>query len=275
MSTNKPNGLGNLDDLFQGAVDDGLSEETLDLVIANLNGPTMMQTVGVGLDEIDSNEVTLVMNIIDASGSMSPHVAALSQAYNDDYLHAMRGSTAAADILVSTVLFNDQVSLLHGYVNLVDAPALTSKKYQPSGATALYDAVAGGLTNMVLYAQQLRQSGVMVRGLVLIFSDGDDNVSQQAAADVRRSVEELLRQEIYSLNYVGFVSRGSKAMGLTAKQQLAAAVQKQAGDLGIPNALVSGLDHQALRRIFQLASQSAIQVSQGRPATALAGALAP
>ena len=31
------NGLGNLDDLFQSAQDDGLTDDTMDLVIANLN----------------------------------------------------------------------------------------------------------------------------------------------------------------------------------------------------------------------------------------------
>jgi hypothetical protein len=41
------NGLGNLDDLFQSAQDDGLTDDTLGLVVANLNGPTMMQTTTI------------------------------------------------------------------------------------------------------------------------------------------------------------------------------------------------------------------------------------
>ena len=35
------NGLGNLDDLFQSAQDDGLTDDTMGLVIANLNGLIM------------------------------------------------------------------------------------------------------------------------------------------------------------------------------------------------------------------------------------------
>ncbi|MCZ7668326.1 MAG: hypothetical protein M5U34_14615 [Chloroflexi bacterium] len=162
-------GLGNLDDLFQSAQDDGLTDDTLDLLISNLNGPTMATAVGVPLDQLGSSEVTLAMNIIDMSGSMAPYAADLMQAYNDSYLGAMNNSIAAADILVSAILFNENVKLLHGYVGIDDAIRLTVTEYDPYGGTALYDAVAGGLTNMVLYAQQLRQSGVMVRCIVIVY----------------------------------------------------------------------------------------------------------
>lgn len=252
MNSNGNNGLGNLDDLFRSAKNDGLTKDTMGLVISNLNGPTMTNVVGVGLDEIMTNEVTLAMNIIDMSGSMQPHAADLIRAYNDDYLRAMAGSSAADDILVSTVLFNDRVELLHGYLNLADVPSLTHGHYQPSGTTALYDAVAGGLTNMVLYAQQLRQSGLMVRCLVIVYSDGEDNASQQSARAVRRAAQELLKHEIYTLAYVGFSSGGISAANL----------HSLADKIGFPDILVSGLGHGELRRIFHMASQSTVRVSQ-------------
>ncbi|MCB0009804.1 MAG: hypothetical protein KDE04_25235, partial [Anaerolineales bacterium] len=147
--------LDNLDDLFASAEDDGLTDDTMDLVVANLNGPTMTGAVGVALDKLAATDITLAMNIIDRSGSMAPHAADLITAYNDDYLAGLQSSPAADDILVSTLLFNENVELYHGYVNLNDTPPLTRRRYSPSGGTALYDAVAGGLTNMVLYAQQL------------------------------------------------------------------------------------------------------------------------
>ena len=248
------NGLGNIDDLFKSARADGLGADTMDLDVANLNGPTMVGAVGVYLHQIASNEVTLAMNIIDRSSSMGTHAADLIRGYNDDYLAAMRGAATADDILVSTILFNDKVELFHGYVNLHDAPPLTRRLYRPSGTTALYDAVAGGLTNMVLYAQQLRQSGVMVRCLVLVYTDGDDNASAQNASAVRRAAEALLRHEIYTLAYVGFHS-GTGA---------AAILQQQADAIGFPEVLLAGLNHEALRRVFQMASQSTVRVSQGQ-----------
>lgn len=255
-------GLGNLDDLFQSAQDDGLTQDTLDLVVANLNGPTMVGAVGVSLDDLASNDVTLAMNIIDMSGSMSPHAADLVRAYNQEYLTAMAGSAVADDILISTILFNHQVKLLHGYVNLADAPQLTPQTYTPDGTTALYDAVAGGLTNMVLYAQQLRQSGVMVRGLVLVYSDGEDNASRQKAADIRRTAEDLLKQEIYTLAFVGFVN--GKPMGFNTNDP----VKQIAQSMGFPEALRTNLSQHDLRRIFHLASLSTVRVSQGGAAPA-------
>jgi hypothetical protein len=251
---NQSSGLGNLDELFQSAKDDGLTKNTMDLVVANLDGPTMLTAVGTSLDQLATNEVTLAMNIIDMSGSMAPHASDLIRAYNQDYLAAMSGSTAADDILVSTVLFNNDIELLHGYVTLENAPPLTRRIYEPDNMTALYDAVAAGLTNMVLYAQQLRQNGVMVRCIVIVYSDGADNASRQRASAVRRATEELLKQEIYSLAYVGFRSGGISDAEL---HQLADAI-------GFPEVLTAGLDHQELRRIFHLVSMSTISVSQQR-----------
>ena len=246
------NGLGNLDDLFQSAQADGLTDDTMDLVVANLNGVVMVTAVNTSLDDLASNEVTLAMNIIDMSGSMEPHAGDLIRAYNTDYLAAMRDSTAADDILVSTVLFNDQVELLHGYVPLPDASPLTRKIYTPDRTTALYDAVAAGLTNMVLYTQQLRSCGVMVRCIVIVYSDGADNASRQRAADVRRAAEELLKHEIYTLAYVGFSSGGITEQNL----------RSMAREIGFPDVLMAGLSHQELRRIFHLVSMSTVRVSQ-------------
>lgn len=252
------NGLGNLDDLFQSAQDDGLTDDTIDLVVSNLNGPTMMTAVGVPLNRLASNEVTLAMNIIDRSGSMAPYAADLTRAYNEEYLAAMAGSTAADDILASTILFNERVDLLHGYLPLADVPPLTRRTYDPNGMTALYDAVAAGLTNMVLYTQQLRQSGVMVRCIVIVYSDGADNSSHQRAQEVRRAAQELLKHEIYTLAYVGFSAGGIKE----------AELRQLADHIGFPDVLAAGLSHEELRRIFHQASISTISVSQQRAAGA-------
>jgi hypothetical protein len=253
------NGLGNLDDLFQSAQDDGLTDDTLNLVIANLNGPAVMQAVHTPLNQLTTNEVTLAMNIIDMSGSMSSHAANLIRAYNNDYLAAMTLSAAADDILVSTILFDSHVNTLHGYLPLDDAPRLNDKNYTPDSTTALYDAIAAGMTNMVLYAQQLRQSGVAVRGLVMVYSDGEDNASKQQAQDVRRAAEDLLKQEIYTLVFVGFGFK--KQMGFVGSNGRSP-VQQLADQIGFPIALEAGLNQSELQRIFHMASVSTIQVSQ-------------
>lgn len=265
MSNNT--GLGNLDDLFKSATDDGLTNATLDLVISNLNGPTMTQAVGVGLDQLGSNEVTLAMNILDMSGSMGPHAADLMRAYNEDYLKAMRCSPAADDILVSTIVFDDVIELLHGYVTLGDAAELSIQNYEPRGSTALYDAVAGGLTNMVLYSQQLRQSGVAVRCVVIVYSDGEDNASKQKAKDIKRTVKELLKQELYTFAYVGFVDKSQRPIGFKTGNQ-PDPVQKLAERIGFTQAMTAGLSPADLRQIFYMASQSTIMVSRGAPAVA-------
>lgn len=264
-------GLGNLDDLFKGANSDGLTSDTIDLVVANLNGPTMTQTVGVGLDQLESNDITLAMNIIDMSGSMSTHAKSLIHAYNEDYLTAMRCSPAAEDILVSTILFDNQIELLHGYVGLEDATELDDGVYKPRGSTALYDAVAGGLTNMVLYSQQLRQSGVSVRCVVIVYTDGEDNASKQKAKDVKRTVAELLRQEVYTFALVGFLQASQRPLGFKTNAQVNPAIRQMADEIGFQEAVEATLSPAALRHIFYMASQSAVRVSQGSGVVAAGG----
>lgn len=261
------NGLGNLDDLFQSAQDDGLTTDTMDLLVANLHGPTMATAVGTPLDQLASSDVTLAMNIIDMSGSMDPYANDLMRAYNDDYLAAMSASPAADDILVSAILFNSTVQSLHGYVPLEDATRLTSQAYVPNYTTALYDAVAGGMTNMVLYAQQLRQSGLSVQCIVMLYSDGDDNASSQRAADVKRAAADLLKQEMYTLVYVGFGLK--KQMGFKVGKNGRSPAQALADEIGFPIGLDAGLSPGELRRIFRMASMSAVQVSQQGAATAM------
>jgi hypothetical protein len=197
---------------------------------------------------------------------MSPHAADLMTAYNDAYLDAMASAVMADEILVSTIVFDDRVELLHGYVNLDDAPRLTPSHYTPRGTTALYDAVGGALTNMVLYTQQLRQSGIAVRCLVMVYSDGEDNASTQTAAAVKRTVQDLLRQEIYTMAYVGFLQPGQRPLGF--KTGNGDPIQKLAAAIGFPHAFSAGLSPAELRRVFYMASTSTVRVSQGGAAGA-------
>lgn len=258
MTTNNP-GLGNLDDLFQSAQDDGLTDDSLDLVISNLNGPAVMTAVHTPLDQLATNEVTLAMNILDMSGSMAPHAQKLIRAYNDDYLQALESSMAADDILVSTLVFSNTVKTLHGYLPLEDVPRLNNKTYAPDYSTALYDAIASGMTNMILYAQQLRATGVSVRGILLVYTDGDDNASNHRAQDIQKAAADLLKQELYTLALVGFGLK--KQIGFVGSNGRNPA-QELADEIGFPIGLDAGLGQAELKRIFHMASMSTIQVSQ-------------
>ena len=213
----------------------------------------MIGAVGIPLNQLASNDITLVMNIIDRSGSMYEYAPDLINAYNNQYLAAMTASASADDILVSAILFDSRINLLHGYLNLADAPQLSADNYAPHDATALYDAVAAGISNMTLYAQQLRSGGVAVRCLIVVYSDGEDNASKQRAASVKKAAKDLLQHEMYTLAYVGFKSGGISE----------AELRKLADTIGFPDILIAGASADQLRRIFRLSSMNAISVSRG------------
>ncbi|MBK8988542.1 MAG: hypothetical protein IPM39_21140 [Chloroflexi bacterium] len=119
---------------------------------------------------------------------------------------------------------------------------------------------------MLLYTQQLRQSGVMVRCIVIVYSDGEDNTSRQRAQEVARTARELLKQELYTLAYVGFVDGlNQPALGFKTKGKPPAAPKpsaKLADEIGFYQALSAGLNQSELRRLFHMVSMSTVRVSQ-------------
>ena len=80
-------------------------------------------------------------------------------------------------------LFNNDVALIHDAVPLRDVPPLLPAQYQPSGGTALNDAVAHLIHSLGRHAQG-RNTAV----LAVILTDGMENGSRHSQEDVRQMV---------------------------------------------------------------------------------------
>lgn len=219
--------------------------------VINLGVPAgMAGSFGVGLDDIESEDVTLVSFVIDMSSSMSGVAGDVINAFNTEVQALKRAKTASA-ILVSTTTFSDQPNLLHGYVKLEQTPALDSQSYRPNGCTALFDAVLGVFGRLTSYRQTLRDNGVRSRGIVIVLSDGDDNASGHKAHDVKQASEKLMREEAITLAYVGFGSSGSGA-----------ALKRIADSLGFPAVLTANQSPADIRRALGQVSQSIVQATK-------------
>lgn len=239
------------------AVSEGvISSQSLAAIETELDDIALAGCAGVDVDDIDSEEVTLVVVAIDASGSMYEYADDVIKSYNRDFLESLCGAKNAESILVSTLVFSaweqNNVRLVHGYTPVPDCPELTSQVYAPDGGTPLHDAVWNGLTGLVAYGQNLRDNGTRTKSIVVVLSDGQENSSRISASKVKNLVSDVLRQQEFILSYIFF---GDEAEG-----------DKYAKKIGFPahHRLTEGLDGSGIRRVFGQVSASVITTSQAK-----------
>src|SRR5687768_7887311 len=137
----------NHQDLFDNAPDEGLSANAAGILVNNLNTNTVAGAQGTSVDDLSGDEVTLFVELLDMTRSMSSHRDTVIQAYNE-HLKALADSKASDSILMSTWLFNTKSTLRHGYLPLVDVPSLDRASYNPDDMTALYDAILDAFTGL-------------------------------------------------------------------------------------------------------------------------------
>jgi Mg-chelatase subunit ChlD len=237
----------NLQSLFHDSQQDGMSQASVDLLIQNLDGQTALGCVGAQVDDLNTDDVTLLVTIIDQSSSMSPVRDEVIDAFNQ-MTRALSDSKARDSILMSCWTFSDRPTLVFDYTPIAAVKDLTCQTYEPDGATALHDAILNGFTGLVAYGQELRNNGIRTRCLVVVISDGGDNVSSKTEAAVRTVADDLIKQELYTLAFVGLGD--------------ASFFNQIAARLGFPNVLTVGSSASDIRRALRMVSGSVIRASQ-------------
>lgn len=239
--------VNSLNGLFADAQDDGMSVQSVGIMVNNLNPLTTAGAQGLSVDDLSGDEVTLYARVLDRTGSMKRFQGVVIDAGNRQ-IDALMGSKAGDSILMSTWTFNETSDLLHSYLPLGTVQRLDGNNYDPDGMTALYDAVLNAITSAVAYAQNLRNAGIRVKIVIVIVSDGEDNASKATVASVRTVIEDLLKQEIYTVAMVAFGTDGKKI----------------ATQMGIPaeNVLEGDADEHSIRIAFGTTSASVIRASQ-------------
>jgi hypothetical protein len=236
-----------LQSLFSSAQQSGLSQNSVDLMVHNLDAQVALGCVGAGIDDLNTDDVTLLVMVLDMSSSMSPVRDAVIDGFNA-MLQTMSNSWFADSILVSAWTFDNKPRLLFSYTPVSYVDDLTRKKYKPANTTALYDATLNAYTGVVAYGQDLHDSGIRTRSIVAVFSDGEDNASRHHVAEVRRVTEDLLAQEIHIPVFVGF---GDEER-----------FRRVAGDMGFRAILTAAHTPADIYRSMGIVSQSVVRVSQ-------------
>ncbi len=119
------------------------------------------------------NNLTEVVFILDRSGSMSGLEGDTIGGFNS-MLKKQREEEGDAN--VTTVLFDDEIEMLHKRVNIKEIKNITSKDYYVRGCTALLDAI-GYSINFMINVQKKEERAKNV--FFIITTDGYENASKE------------------------------------------------------------------------------------------------
>lgn len=152
---------------------------------------------GLSINNFDPSNITTdetinVVFVVDKSGSVNRFVSDLNAVLND-FVQTMQKSHVCDKMLVSTILFNQDIDVVNGYQPLSDVKTFN---INPSGSTNLYNAVYTGIENALHYRQDLEKQGISCKTLVFVITDGEDNEGgTQSAAKVKQLIKDVYSEE--------------------------------------------------------------------------------
>ena len=131
--------------------------------------------------------LTEIVFILDRSGSMSGLEADTIGGYNS---LIAKQKKEEGEAYVSTVLFDDEITVLHDRVDLEKVEPMTDREYYVQGCTALLDAVGGAIHHIGNVHKYARQEDVPEKTLFIITTDGMENSSKRYTYEkVKKMVE--------------------------------------------------------------------------------------
>lgn len=181
-------------------------------------GGTHFQFSAKKIDTLGATEYTLVLLIIDRSGSVGGFDHLINKAVQE-VVKSCRRSPRADNLLLRVIIFDSSVDEFHGFKALMDCnEADYASVCVPRGATALYDATYNAVMSAVQYGKDLVSNDFAVNCALFAITDGEDNSSTatrkmvaQALADARRS--EALESIMPVLIGVGYAADEQQGLG--------------------------------------------------------------
>ena len=122
------------------------------------------------------NNITEIVFIIDKSGSM--------QGFEDDTVGGFNSTIAKqrerdGKAYVSTVLFDNESSVVHDRVLIDEVKPMTREDYVVGGCTALLDAIGGAIHHIGSIHKYARAEDVPEHTIFVIITDGMENASHR------------------------------------------------------------------------------------------------
>lgn len=157
------------------------------------------QFSGVKIDDLGATEYTLATMVVDISGSVSPFRTELLECIKA-VVGACKKNPRAENILFRLLLFNSNLTEVHGFLNLGDIDPDQYDELQPDGMTALFDATYDAVGATVEYGKLLVEQDFDVNGVVFVVTDGMNNRGTMTPNEIKKKVDDCLsKEELLSL----------------------------------------------------------------------------
>ena len=145
--------------------------------------------------------LTEVVFILDRSGSMSGLEADTIGGYNS---MLKKQKTGKGDVIISTVLFDDKMEVIHDRKPIGEIKPITRKEYFVRGCTALLDAVGKAIHHIGKIYKNADPDEVPEKTLFIITTDGMENASHKYTYDkVRKMVEKKKKKQGWEFIFMG------------------------------------------------------------------------
>ena len=145
------------------------------------------QQEGSQVEKKKAQGLTEIVFILDRSGSMEGLEADTIGGFNS---MMKKQKEEQGEVLVSTVLFDDECEVIHDRVPMDAVKKLTKKEYFVRGCTALLDAVGGAIHHIGNIHKYARDEDRPEKTLFIITTDGMENASHSYTyAKVKKMVE--------------------------------------------------------------------------------------
>ena len=123
-----------------------------------------------------NKNLTELVFILDRSGSMNGLESDTIGGFNS-MLEQQRKEEG--EVLISTVLFDDKVEVLHDRRMINNISRLTSEDYYVRGCTALLDAVGKSITHISKVQKEMPEDMRPAKTMFIITTDGLENASSR------------------------------------------------------------------------------------------------
>lgn len=144
--------------------------------------------------------LTEVVFILDRSGSMEGLEADTIGGFNS-MLEKQKENEG--EVLVSTVLFDHEIEILHDRVPLSEVKNMTRKEYWTRGSTALLDAVGSSIKHIRKIHKYAREEDRPEKTLFVITTDGMENSSHRYDYNEVKKLVEAQKESGWEFIFLG------------------------------------------------------------------------
>lgn len=143
---------------------------------------------------IQEDEVILMAIVMD----VSPSIQSFEKDLNENFkalIEELQQSHVSSKIMVKVIDFNEVVTERTGYIPITQVDPKTFIFKASGGSTALVDAAKKAVEATVDYRTHLEATGINVKTLVFVITDGAENSSKAKFADVAAILDNINKEE--------------------------------------------------------------------------------